>query len=204
MKKIYLLRHGEAEANVLGLVNGTPAHALTEKGRQQAVRAGRLIKEYGLRFDALMVSHWARARQTAEIVLPGATFETDPRLGEHDSGECGNLTWAEAEKMYPDFFRIRSFSTPYPGGESVSQLHARVLDWFMEADTALAKDASLLAVTHAGPIDRLLRHVCHVPAELNKAVFFAANASLTCIAKEPGNRWSGDPGGWELKFFSLL
>ncbi len=57
---------------------------LTEKGRRQAERLGRLLVAAGFTPDAVITSPLVRARETAEIVagLVGAVARIEPRLGE--------------------------------------------------------------------------------------------------------------------------
>jgi phosphohistidine phosphatase len=57
---------------------------LTEKGRRQAERLGRLLAAAGFPPDAVITSPLVRARETAEIVagLVGAVARIEPRLGE--------------------------------------------------------------------------------------------------------------------------
>ena len=57
---------------------------LTEKGRRQAERVGRLLAAAGYVPDVILASPLVRARQTAEIVadLVGVRVHLEPRLGE--------------------------------------------------------------------------------------------------------------------------
>lgn len=81
MKKIYLVRHGETNHNVNGIVQGADS-ILSEKGEQQAkVLASRLEH---LDFDTLLVSDYTRTRQTVEPLLEkiSITPEFTPLLRE--------------------------------------------------------------------------------------------------------------------------
>jgi phosphohistidine phosphatase len=57
---------------------------ITEKGRRQAERVGRLLAAAGYAPDVILSSPLARARQTAEIVseILGTRMRIDDRLGE--------------------------------------------------------------------------------------------------------------------------
>jgi phosphohistidine phosphatase len=57
---------------------------LTEKGRRQAERLGRLLAAAGCTPDAVLTSPLVRARETAAIVadILGVTARDEPRLGE--------------------------------------------------------------------------------------------------------------------------
>ena len=58
---------------------------LTEKGRQQAERLGRLLAAAGFVPDVVLTSPRVRARETAELVAGrlGVDVRIDPRLADH-------------------------------------------------------------------------------------------------------------------------
>jgi 2,3-bisphosphoglycerate-dependent phosphoglycerate mutase len=66
---LILLRHGESEWNAKNLFTGWVDVALSEKGRQEAVRGGELIRERHLRPTVLHTSVLRRAIETAHITL---------------------------------------------------------------------------------------------------------------------------------------
>jgi broad specificity phosphatase PhoE len=68
---VILARHGESELSVVGRTNGDPrtACALTEAGREQARRLGRLLA--GDELELCVVSEFQRAQETADLALEG-------------------------------------------------------------------------------------------------------------------------------------
>lgn len=85
----YLVRHGEAENNVRGVLNSLPEHetyALTERGREQAARAAEFLAAAGA--EAIFSSPIRRARETAEIIAEasGLGVGFDERLCEAEFG----------------------------------------------------------------------------------------------------------------------
>jgi 2,3-bisphosphoglycerate-dependent phosphoglycerate mutase len=70
---LLLLRHGESTANADDVFGGWLDFPLTNRGRDQAATAGRLIREVGLTPAALHTSLLTRAIDTAKI----AVSETD-------------------------------------------------------------------------------------------------------------------------------
>lgn len=60
---LILLRHGKAENTSL---DGDFSRALVEKGREQARRAGKLLRSAGVVPDIVLTSPLLRARQTAD------------------------------------------------------------------------------------------------------------------------------------------
>lgn len=196
MKKIYFLRHGFSDANRKSLVNGTHSDPLTEMGRAQVVSATEMISKYKLTFTHCFVSQWLRAQETAAIFYKENKYVVDARLGETEPGIACTMTVDELKLKFPEFARPFDPSRPYPGGESHNELYARSIDWLSDVDKNLPDDASILAVTHAGPITCILQYVCGVSI-WNLPVFFPCNASLSLISKKREDKWT-------LDFFSLF
>lgn len=195
--ELYLLRHGRSLANAANLVTGSKTDALCPIGREQAGAAAKLLHRFGLDSGRAVcfVSDWQRAQETAALAAPALHFTVDARLGETDAGTAAALPLDAFNRAHPCFWSSFSPDRAYPGGESHAELFARVLDWREDLENTLPSDATVLAVTHAGPICCLLHAVCktemaHFPA------FLAANASLTKLEQPDG-------ASWRLAFFSL-
>lgn len=148
--KLYLVRHGESEANVADVINDDPTRPvnLTERGRSQASTAAAGL--VGVPFTRAFVSRFLRARQTAEILLAGLGLSlpliVDARLDERRSGLDGRPVEAFNHLVRPDPVHIK------PGnGESFLEQMDRVRG-FLD-DLALAcPDGMVLAVSHENPI----------------------------------------------------
>ena len=69
MKKLVLLRHGESEWNKLNLFTGWTDVDLSDKGREEAKSAGKIMKEEGYDFDVCYTSYLKRAIHTLNIAL---------------------------------------------------------------------------------------------------------------------------------------
>src|SRR4051794_23397310 len=69
MHKLVLIRHGESTWNQENRFTGWTDVDLTDRGREEAGRAGRLLKEQGYTFDIAYVSVLKRAIRTLWIVL---------------------------------------------------------------------------------------------------------------------------------------
>ncbi|AOS65409.1 acid phosphatase [Actinoalloteichus hymeniacidonis] len=119
---IYLLRHGETEWSAAGRHTGITDVELTDRGRNQARRAGELLGE--LRGDAeeplVLISPRSRATQTAE--LAGLRGTVLPELAEWDYGDYEGLTTPEIRTRVPDW---TVWTHPIPGGESADQVGDR-------------------------------------------------------------------------------
>jgi len=185
---LFLLRHGRSVANERGLVTGSRHDALAPEGQEQARQAVALIARHGLAFTFHVVSDWRRAQETAGIFCPEARFAVDARLGETDAGDAAEMPLAAFNRRYPEFWSDFSPQRRYPGGESHQDLYARVADWFEELDRTAPDDASVLAVTHAGPICVLLHCICRTDMR-HFPMFLARNASLTHVCRDENKRW---------------
>ena len=69
MPTLILLRHGESQWNEKNLFTGWVDVDLTDKGRAEAVRGGKLLVEQGVLPDVLYTSLLRRAITTANLAL---------------------------------------------------------------------------------------------------------------------------------------
>jgi probable phosphoglycerate mutase len=153
MGEIILLRHGETEWSRDGRHTGHTDLPLTDRGRQQAVAAARLIA--GRRIAAAWSSPAQRAQETAK--LAGLSIEgTDPDLWEWDYGGYEGVTTAEIQRERPGWYLWHDGVVPggsggFPGetveqvGERCDRVIARVLP-LVQAETA--DDVALVAHGH--------------------------------------------------------
>lgn len=132
MATLVLMRHGESVWNAKNLFTGFKDVDLSEKGVQEAIDAGRELKEKGIKFDVVFTSTLKRAIRTTEIALTEAgqgdmiagMIKHDD-LRERDYGDLVGLNKAEtAEKFGAEQVHIwrRSYDVPPPGGESLEMV----------------------------------------------------------------------------------
>ncbi|HTK66566.1 MAG TPA: histidine phosphatase family protein [Pseudonocardia sp.] len=157
MGEIILLRHGETEWSRDGRHTGRTDLPLTERGRQQAVAAGRLLA--GRRIAAAWSSPAQRAQDTAK--LAGLSIEgTDPDLWEWDYGGYEGVTTATIQQQRPGWYLWHDGVVPggadgFPGetveqvGERCDRVIARVLPLVQDenaADIVLVAHGHLLRI----------------------------------------------------------
>ena len=119
---LVLLRHGESEWNAKNLFTGWVDVHLTEKGQQEARRAGEQLLAEGLLPDVLHTSLLRRAITTANVALDVADRHWIPvhrtwRLNERHYGALQGLDKAATRDKYgEEQFMLwrRSFDTPPP------------------------------------------------------------------------------------------
>lgn len=122
MKTLVLLRHGESTWNRENRFTGWTDVDLTDRGIEEARRAGHELKEQGFHFDVAYTSVLKRAIRTLWIVLDELDQMWIPvhrswRLNERHYGALQGLNKAETAKKYGDeqvLMWRRSYDTPPP------------------------------------------------------------------------------------------
>ncbi|XP_019853869.1 PREDICTED: phosphoglycerate mutase-like protein AT74H isoform X3 [Amphimedon queenslandica] len=133
-KRIILIRHAESEGNIDNSLYATTPDAklkITDKGREQAKKAGLELKELiGTESCGFYVSPFLRSKQTFEGIRAAFTNEQvlyereDPRIREQ---EWGNYQVPEKMGQVMDERRsIGSFFYRFPTGESGADVFDRV------------------------------------------------------------------------------
>ena len=105
MYKLVLMRHGESQWNLENRFTGWTDVDLTETGREQARRAGELLKEKGFAFDLAYTSVLKRAIRTLWITLDAMDAMYLPvhnswRLNERSYGALQGLNKAETAAKF--------------------------------------------------------------------------------------------------------
>lgn len=120
--KLILVRHGQSDWNEKNLFTGWVDVRLSEIGQKEALRAGELLVESGIRPDVLYTSKLSRAIQTANIALEKADLlyldtKRDWRLNERHYGALQGKDKAQtlAEYGQEQFMTWRrSYDVPPP------------------------------------------------------------------------------------------
>ena len=121
MKKIVLLRHGESLWNKENRFTGWADVELSEKGIEEAIKAGQKLKEEGYTFDLAYTSVLKRAINTLWYVLQEMDILWIPvlhswRLNERHYGALQGLNKADTAKEYGEeqVHKWRRDSATYP------------------------------------------------------------------------------------------
>ena len=193
--RFVFLRHAESVGNFESRWQGQSDYPLTEKGRAQARALAQRWKEEDVKFDLVVTSTLARARETAQIttsLLENVQIEFNPLLMERHIGEMEGLTIDEVRQLPQP-----PYSTPYDfiGGEGEG-------DWalFLRAGQALQEflrkpPGKYLIVSHGGFLNQLLHAVIGIAPHVNPSgIRFAFEntsfARVTYYAHQ--HRWQVD------------
>lgn len=122
MKSIVLLRHGESLWNRENKFTGWTDVDLTSKGIEEAVEAGRLLKEKKFVFGKAYTSYLKRAVKTLDVVLDQLDQDWIPveknwRLNEKHYGALQGLNKQETVEKYGEAQVLvwrRSYDIPAP------------------------------------------------------------------------------------------
>ena len=158
---LYFIRHGETDWNAEQRYQGQTDIPLNDKGRGQAARNGRALREHlGPRAATIdyVASPLSRASETMQIVrremgLAADDFRRDLRLQEQHYGHWEGKLWGELPRLDPAGFAAREqdkWGWQPRGGESYAMLSARIGGWLAEVD------ADSVVASH-GAVSRVLR-----------------------------------------------
>jgi broad specificity phosphatase PhoE len=152
----HVLRHGEAEQNVLGIVYGKndDAYPLTPLGRAQVQSA--VEKLSGI--TKIYASPICRARESAELAADAlgvdrATIEYDKRLRELNFGIFQGKSISEFIAYRDE--HVHSLADAFPEGESYLDAKRRFGAWLYETDAKLFHE-KVLVVTHGIGVESLI------------------------------------------------
>lgn len=150
----YVMRHGEAEHNIQRIMSTDLAdcHHLTEKGKEQALKAGEFLKDK--KIDVIFASPFLRTQETMKEVCEVIGFDhkkivKDARIAEIRAGVLN----AGPVDDYRAFFsggKFAHFTKRPEGGENYADLRARVSDFLYDID-ARYEGKTILVVTHDSP-----------------------------------------------------
>lgn len=149
MKRIYLVRHGETDANRDSIVQG-PNNELSVQGRKQALKVAE--RSLGIDFEKIISSDYTRAKQTAQAIADANNMEVEEsslfqerRNPTCYQGELRSLPeyqeWQKAEeenKANPDW-HFEDGENPWEFNERAKKALSFLAD---------QKEENILVVTH--------------------------------------------------------
>ncbi|EDX14815.1 GD21420 [Drosophila simulans] len=155
--KIVMVRHGESEWNQKNQFCGWYDANLSEKGQEEALAAGKAVKEAGLEFDVAHTSVLTRAQVTLASILKASGHKEIPiqktwRLNERHYGGLTGLNKAETAAKYGEaqgaliasaMILIQHTDQSCPKSTFFRQLYAEVIS--NKHEDVMAKYGAILA-----------------------------------------------------------
>ena len=143
---IYIVRHGQTEENLQRILQGHMPGTLTEKGKEQVLKAAELLFREGIKCTRLVSSDLKRAMDSAQISSDKLNLPIIPMeiLRERDWGKFTGMSIAEATDKY----RIDG-KWVFPEGttETEEGIYERANKALVELQKQFA-DETIIVVTH--------------------------------------------------------
>jgi len=164
--RLWLIRHGETEANVAGLYSGHAPTSLTEKGVAQAHALHHLLRE--VPFDQVLCSELERAQHTARLALYERDIptHTTPLLNEMYFGDWEMRHHRDLSREDPESYAAwcSDWQNAIPtNGEGFQAFSQRVQHFIAELPRwSTAKN--VLIVSHQGVLSLLIASMLKMPA----------------------------------------
>ena len=165
---LVLVRHGQSKWNEKNLFTGWRDPGLTQKGIEEAHKAGILLRDKGIVFDQMFTSELERAQLTGQIMLDEmdcSDLQTirNQKLNERAYGELTGMNKDEARAKFGEeqiHIWRRSYDIPPPGGESLKDTYNRAVPYYKEAILPeLQASKNVLVAAHGNSLRAIVKHL---------------------------------------------
>lgn len=181
---LYLVRHGQSVPNATKRHSGWSMMPLTEKGFDDARRAGEKLKN--IPFDRIYSSDLTRAVQTAQTAIPGCEPIQLPLIRERSVGSLAERFIEDCAAEYGDAYWSARWACDWRpfGGDSPDMVRDRARDFL----TMLEKDPAdnIVAFTHGGFMGHVVEQVLGFPLDLSR---FAVQNGAVIHLKYDEDHW---------------
>lgn len=188
---LHLVRHGETEANRLGLALGRADVPLNKHGLWQAARLAEVLGAEPL--AAVYSSPLQRALLTADAIAGPHELKVRQRPGliEMDIGETDGLSFSEVRSRFPGLLETwvspEGPDKPMPGGERLADVGTRAWD-FLQSLAGQHSDETVCAVTHNFVILSVLTRALGIELTQFRRLRHVTAAISTLESREHGIR----------------
>ena len=182
--KLFLVRHGQSQANLGRRYTGQFDTPLTDLGKEQAAALQPILGKY--KFDKVYSSDLQRTRDTCANALPGAECELLPLLREYDVGSIVGKTWEEVGDFQPSDPAKRPDYRCF-GGENVDMMNDRVRSFMKILEESDYEYVA--AFSHFGFIKNMLQLV--LGASIDRGAVKTENCAIMVFSYE-NEKWHVD------------
>jgi 2,3-bisphosphoglycerate-dependent phosphoglycerate mutase len=167
MPILCLIRHGESLWNKENRFTGWVDVPLTDEGREQAKKAGEILKSLNIKFDIAYTSLLSRAIETLEIIIKTLGYNIpvikDVSLNERHYGDLQGLNKDKVAEIYgKEQVRLwrRSLRVRPPNGESLEDTQKRTIPFFERAIKGdLELNKNVLVVAHGNSLRSIVSYI---------------------------------------------
>lgn len=169
--KLYIVRHGETEWNVIKRFQGQLNTPLTEKGMEKLVETGKKLKN--ILFDQVYTSELGRTVASAEIILNENNgyknnkleLQKLAELNEVYFGVWQGLTYEEVFLKYPEegnnyFYNVKNYKAENVEAEKLED----ALERFLKGINKILdshESGNILVVTHGTVFEMFMNYVAN-------------------------------------------
>ena len=196
---LVLVRHGESLWNAKQVWTGLTDIGLSPRGEEEARNAAHALRD--LSFDSAFTSNLRRAQETLRLMLEtlGKTdvpITRDAALNERDYGVYTGKNKMEIKSELGDaeFLKLRrGWDYPVPHGESLKQVYARVVPYYVANVEPLVKAGKhVLVVAHGNSLRALIKKlddindadIANVELATGDIVVYHIDASGRIVSRE--------------------
>ena len=191
---VYMVRHGETDANVKDIVQGQSDVPLNSCGIQQAACVGKRLGNFP--FDAIYSSDLCRAAVTAQNIAGTREIQFTQELREWNLGNWQGKYISQISEEYPEEFKLFKAHSIFfrpEGGESICEFRTRAAD-FLDMLAKKHSGQSVLCVTHGGFLRATLLNIMNM--EKYPVSARTDNTSISCFKTTDGGK------SWQLVFWN--
>ena len=164
--QLCVVRHGETDWNIAGILQGWSEVPINALGRQQAHELAKTFSTLG--FSAIWSSSLIRSLETAQIIarslrLPPPVCHDG--LRERNFGAIQGIPKAELAELNPVLLQQilkRNPATFFEQGETMDEFADRVLA-AVESIAVTHSGERVLVITHGWVMDVITRHIANLP-----------------------------------------
>ena len=178
--KVYVVRHGESETNLMKKWTGWFDAPLTEKGREDARRAGEFLKNVS--FDKIYSSDLIRAVETKEIAKPHCCFEKTSELREINVGSLEGREFKDID--IKDREKISETGCGEYGGETREKFNSRVKAFLKKLEGEQCENIALFC--HAGVLRSMFDEVMGINVPRNH---YCCNNCTVAVFEYENDLW---------------
>ena len=169
--KLYIVRHGETEWNVIKRFQGQLNTPLTEKGMEKLRKTGKKLEN--ILFDEVYTSELGRTVASAEIILNDNTgyknkirdLKKLAELNEVYFGVWQGLTYEEVFLKYPEegnnyFYNVKNYKAENVEAEKLEDARERFLKGINKILDS-HESGNILVVTHGTVFEMFMNYVAN-------------------------------------------
>ncbi len=163
--KLWLVRHGQTQANVDGLYNGISETPLTELGLTQAQAVGSMLGQVA--FEKVLCSELGRAQHTTQLILQQRQIPvvTEARLNEMNFGDWEMRHHRDLQRLDAENYAAwcNDWQNVIPKNGEGFQIFSQRVSEFARALSSQTEAENILIVSHQGVLSLLIATLLNMP-----------------------------------------